>query len=125
MIILNLIKLILIQTSMSRVISDSNEDEKLSKKISDDEKSVLASVYNTMNQNYESKLSQNLETVNFISDFRNKSKTNEVPMLSTGNKNHRNIFPFGIQSASRIHPIELEDSNQARADHGEVTGHDE
>lgn len=127
MIFLNIFKLIMIHALIYCALCESTGTEQPSTIATHDENSVLDSVYSAMKQNYETKLSQNLETKNFISEIRNKPKVNELPLLSRENgKNvQKNLFPFELQTVSKVHSMESLNSNQARADQGHVDGHDE
>lgn len=108
-------------------VSESIETEQQLKKADEGENYVLDSVYDTMKQNYETRLSQNLETINFISDIRNKTRPNELPLLTpkNGKMFQKNLFPFEIETSSNALASEPEPVNvnpiQPRADHG----HDE
>lgn len=89
----------------------------------DGENSVLDSVYDTMRNNYETKLRQNLAKWNLISEIRNKRNINEpmsmTPMMNPNQnsndfyKNHQYEvnrknpvnFPLGFNSPSRLAPM--------------------
>lgn len=92
--------------------SDSSSEENL----------VLDSVYDTMKHNYEVKLRQNLDRLNFISEIRSKRNINEPMSMNPMNmnsvdfyKNHQNQyevnrkdpvnFPLGFKSPPRLVPI--------------------
>ena len=78
--------------------------------------SVLDSVYDTLKQNYEMKLQQNLQKLNVFSDIRNKRNTNE--QINNVNyqdyyKNHQLdfnrknalTFPLGFKHTPKVIPI--------------------
>lgn len=89
----------------------------------DGENSVLDSVYDTMRNNYEINLRQNLAKLNLISEIRNKRNINEpmsmTPMMNPNTnsvdfyKNHQYDvnrknpvnFPLGFKSPSRLVPM--------------------
>lgn len=92
--------------------SDNAEDDNL----------VLDSVYDTMKHNYEVKMRQNLDRLNFISEIRSKRNINEPMSMTPMNmnsvdfyKNHQNQyevnrkepvnFPLGFKSPPRLVPI--------------------
>lgn len=101
----------------------SPEDEGTANQIGengDGENSVLDSVYDTMRNNYETKLRQNLYRLNIISDIRNKRNVNEPMSMNPMNmnsvefyKNHQFDvnrktpvnFPLGFKSPPRLMPI--------------------
>lgn len=89
----------------------------------DEENSVLDSVYDTMKNNYETKMRHNLARLNLISDIRNKRNVNEPMSMSPMSmntvdyyKNHQYEvnrqkpvnFPLGFKSPSRLIPVSNE-----------------
>lgn len=75
---------------------------------------VLDSVYDTMKQNYEVKLRQNLEKLNLLSDIRNKRNVNEPMSINSLYKNHQfeivnrkspETFPLGFKNPPKLLPL--------------------
>lgn len=98
----------------------------------DDENLVLDSVYDTMRNNYETKMRQNLARLNLISDIRNKRNVNEPMSMSPMSmnsvdyyKNHQYEvnrknpvnFPLGFKSPSRLLPISSASEPLQRSDY--------
>jgi hypothetical protein len=101
----------------------SSDDESVTSEVGenvDEENGVLDSVYDTMKNNYEIKLRQNLERLNLLSDIRNKRNINEPMSMNPMNmnsvdfyKNHQYEvnrknpvnFPLGFKSPPRLMPI--------------------
>lgn len=77
---------------------------------------VLDSVYDTLKQNYEMKLQQNMQKLNMISDIRNKRNTND-PMTNSNyqdyyknhqldfNRKNALTFPLGFKNTPKVIPI--------------------
>ncbi|CAG9809691.1 unnamed protein product [Chironomus riparius] len=77
---------------------------------------VLDSVYDTLRQNYEMKLQQNVQKLNMISDIRNKRNTND-PMTNVNyqdyyknhqldfNRKNALTFPLGFKHTPKVIPI--------------------
>lgn len=98
---------------LCEMINDFNSDEN-SLVETDGENHVLDSVYDTMKQNYEVKLRQNLEKLNLLSDIRNKRNVNEPMNINSMYKNHQfeivnrkkpETFPLGFKNPPKLLPL--------------------
>lgn len=96
------------------MLNDFNGDNENSLSDSDGENFVLDSVYDTMKQNYEVKLRQNLEKLNLLSDIRNKRNVNEPMNINSMYKNHQfeivnrkspETFPLGFKNPPKLLPL--------------------
>lgn len=78
--------------------------------VADEENSVLDSVYDTMKHNYEIKLRQNWDKLNFIRDIRSKRNVNEPmnmnPMpMNPINMNTADYYKNHQWEVNRKHPV--------------------
>lgn len=118
-------------TLIKLVLSEFIGPEQQSNESSEEENSVLDSVYDTMKHNYEIKLRQNLHKLNLISDIRNKRNVNEPMTMTPMNmnmvdyyKNHQYEvnrknpvnFPLGFKTPPRL-PIIQGNPIQPRSDY--------
>lgn len=118
---------------MCEYINSVEENDSLENENVDEENSVLDSVYDTMRNNYEIKLRQNLHKLNLISDIRNKRNVNEPMSMTPMNmnsvdyyKNHQYDvnrqkpvnFPLGFKNPPRILPLMVQPTSpQPRSDY--------
>lgn len=90
---------------------------------SDEENYVLDSVYDTMKNNYEMRMRQNLHKLNVISDIRNKRNINEPinsPNSMEGFKNHQfdvnrktpSSYPLGFKTPPKYYYAQVVNPNQ-------------
>lgn len=124
----HIFKFIVVYMMIKLVFSEFIGPEQQSSEYTDEEASVLDSVYDTLKHNYEMKMRLNLNKLKFISEIRNKRNINEPaePNIAEYYNNHQYevnrrdpvSFPIGFKSPPRVPITRPMNPAQSRADYG-------